>query len=118
MGRHTLPPEKKIQDAAIKLRGTAAENAVWREIAALLGLRPTHLARDSQNAVMQILEHHMPELMARAVKRANRALIEDGHSPTTVEAFLADLDIGPLGPLIELLAETGPVLIPHHRKRG
>lgn len=115
MGRHTLPPEKKIQDAAIKLRGTAAENAVLREAAAELGLIPTHFVRDGHNLIIQLLEHHMPGLLARAVKRANRALIEDGFPPITVDAFLADLDVGPL---VELLAETRLDLIPHHRKRG
>ncbi|WMC11724.1 hypothetical protein PU634_04995 [Oceanimonas pelagia] len=85
----------------IKMRFNASKGQLCREVAGELGQLPTEFARGSMELTLVLLAKHDPELMARAIKRANRVLAGQGYEPLTLIGLLEDLREGPV---VELLA--------------
>lgn len=102
MGRKHLPQEQKLDDRqTIKMRFNPSKGQLCREAAAELGQLPTEFARGSMELTLMLLAKHDPALVARAIKRTNRALAEQGYEPITLEGLLNDLREGPV---VKLLA--------------
>lgn len=96
MGRKELPPEQRLDDTrTIKMRGTAAQGQLWRETAAELGMLPTEFARASVASLIMQLAKHDEAMLARAIKRANRVLCEQGLEPISIASLLDELSTGP-----------------------
>lgn len=117
MGRKQLSPEQKIEQDAIKLRGTPGQNAIYREAAAELGLVPAEFARNAALLLIRNLEEHRPDLMARALKRANRVLAERGMAPLTAEQLITELEQGPMLDLLLLDASESTGFCLFNRKK-
>lgn len=72
----------------LRVRGTIAHRSVWQEVGAEVGMTETAFARTSLLMLLHSISKHEPQILARAVKRANRSLIEQGYPPVTVEEIL------------------------------
>lgn len=89
MGRPALPDYAKMDSmSSMRLRGTPPHREVWREVGAEFGMTETAFARTSLLILLNSISQHEPDILARAVKRANRSLIERGFPPVTVEEIL------------------------------
>lgn len=89
MGRPALPDHAKLDVIpALKVRGTPAHRQVWQEVGAELQLTETAFARTSLLLLLRAISQHEPQILTRAVKRANRSLIEQGYPLVTVEEIL------------------------------
>ncbi|CAD7529875.1 hypothetical protein [Aeromonas hydrophila] len=73
----------------LRVRGTVAHRSVWQEVGAEVGMTETAFARTSLLMLLNSISKHEPQILARAVKRANRSLVEQGYPPVTVEDILA-----------------------------
>lgn len=72
----------------LRVRGTVAHRSVWQEVGAEVGMTETAFARTSLLMLLNSISKHEPQILARAVKRANRSLIEQGYPPVTVDEIL------------------------------
>lgn len=89
MGRITLPDHEKLDTRSpLRVRGTPAQRQVWQEVGAEMHMTETAFARTSLLILLQAISQHEPGILARAVKRANRSLLEQGFPPVTVEEIL------------------------------
>lgn len=89
MGRVTLPDHEKLDTLSpLRVRGTPAQRQVWQEVGAEMHMTETAFARTSLLILLQAISQHEPGILARAVKRANRSLLEQGFPPVTVEEIL------------------------------
>lgn len=89
MGRVTLPDHENMSTRSpLRVRGTPAQRQVWQEVGAECGMTETAFARTSLLILLKAISQHEPQILARAVKRANRSLIEQGYPPVTVEEIL------------------------------
>lgn len=89
MGRVTLHDHENMSTRSpLRVRGTPAQRQVWQEVGAECGMTETAFARTSLLMLLNSISKHEPQILARAVKRANRSLIEQGYPPVTVEEIL------------------------------
>ena len=89
MGRVTLPDHENMSTRSpLRVRGTPAQRQVWQEVGAECGMTETAFARTSLLILLKAISQHEPGILARAVKRANRSLLEQGFPPVTVEEIL------------------------------
>ena len=89
MGRVTLPDHENMSTRSpLRVRGTPAQRQVWQEVGAECGMTETAFARTSLLILLNAIAKHEPKILARAVKRANRTLVEQGYPPVTVEEIL------------------------------
>lgn len=89
MGRVSLPDHEKLDTLTpLKTRAAPAQRHMWREVGAEFGMTETAFARASLLILLQAISQHEPGILARAVKRANRSLLEQGFPPVTVEEIL------------------------------
>ncbi|WP_320673387.1 hypothetical protein [Aeromonas salmonicida] len=89
MGRVTLPDHENMSTRSpLRVRGTPAQRQVWQEVGAELHMTETAFARTSLLMLLHSISKHEPQILARAVKRANRSLIEQGYPPVTVDEIL------------------------------
>ncbi|WP_042062780.1 hypothetical protein [Aeromonas allosaccharophila] len=89
MGRVSLPDHENMSTRSpLRVRGTPAQRQVWQEVGAECGMTETAFARASLLILLKAISQHEPGILARAVKRANRSLIEQGYPPVTVEEIL------------------------------
>ncbi|HHQ4761313.1 TPA: hypothetical protein ACSP8C_001684 [Aeromonas veronii] len=89
MGRPALPDHAKMDSISpLRLRGNPAQRCVWQEVGAEFGMTETAFARTSLLILLNSISKHEPLILARAVKRANRSLIEQGFPPVTIEEIL------------------------------
>lgn len=89
MGRPALPDHAKLDViSALKVRGTPGHRQVWQEVGAEVGMTETAFARTSLLILLKAISEHEPQILARAVKRANRRLAERGYPPVTIEEVL------------------------------
>lgn len=84
MGRVTLPDHENMSTRSpLRVRGTPAQRQVWQEVGAECGMTETAFARASLLILLKAISQHEPGILARAVKRANRSLLEQGFPPVT-----------------------------------
>ncbi|EKB22402.1 hypothetical protein HMPREF1170_02664 [Aeromonas veronii AMC35] len=103
MGRPALPDHAKMDSISpLRLRGNPAQRCVWQEVGAEFGMTETAFARTSLLILLNSISKHEPLILARAVKRANRSLIEQGFPPVTVEEILNGTGLPERGLLIFL----------------
>lgn len=89
MGRPALSDHEKMDSISpLRVRGNPAQRRVWQEVGAELQMTETAFARTSLLILLKAISQHEPQILARAVKRANRSLIEQGYPPVTVEEIL------------------------------
>lgn len=89
MGRPALSDHEKMDTLSpLRVRGTVGHRQVWQEVGAEVGMTETAFARTSLLMLLNSISKHEPQILARAVKRANRSLIEQGYPPVTVEEIL------------------------------
>ncbi|MGR6423314.1 hypothetical protein ACUZ8Y_09455 [Aeromonas veronii] len=89
MGRPALSDHEKMDAVPpLRVRGTVGHRSVWQEVGAEVGMTETAFARTSLLMLLNSISKHEPQILARAVKRANRSLIEQGYPPVTVEEIL------------------------------
>lgn len=89
MGRDALQDHQKLDTISpLRVRGTVGHRQVWQEVGAEVGMTETAFARTSLLMLLNSISKHEPQILARAVKRANRSLIEQGYPPVTVEEIL------------------------------
>ena len=89
MGRPALSDHEKMDTLSpLRVRGTVGHRQVWQEVGAEVGMTETAFARTSLLMLLNSISQHEPQILARAVKRANRSLIEQGYPPVTVEEIL------------------------------
>ncbi|HHJ4202132.1 TPA: hypothetical protein ACQJJO_003084 [Aeromonas veronii] len=89
MGRVTLPDHENMSTRSpLRVRGTPAQRQVWQEVGAEVGMTETAFARTSLLMLLNSISKHEPQILARAVKRANRSLLDQGFPPVTVEEIL------------------------------
>ncbi|HHQ4693974.1 hypothetical protein ACET6Z_00765 [Aeromonas veronii] len=89
MGREALPDHQKLDTLSpLRTRATPAQRHMWREVGAEFGMTETAFARTSLLILLNSISKYEPQILARAVKRANLALIEQGYPPVTVEEIL------------------------------
>ena len=89
MGRVTLPDHENMSTRSpLRVRGTPGQRQVWQEVGAELHMTETAFARTSLLILLKAISQHEPQILARAVKRANLSLIEQGYPPVTVEEIL------------------------------
>lgn len=89
MGREALPDHQKLDTLSpLRTRATPAQRHMWREVSAEFGMTETAFARTSLLILLNSISKYEPQILARAVKRANLALIEQGYPPVTVEEIL------------------------------
>ena len=89
MGRVSLPDHENMSTRSpLRVRGTPAQRQVWQEVGAECGMTETAFARTSLLILLKAISQHEPNILARAVKRANRSLLEQGFPPVTVEEIL------------------------------
>ncbi|MFM5393190.1 hypothetical protein ACEUAB_03380 [Aeromonas veronii] len=90
MGREALPDHKKLDTLSpLKTRATPAQRHMWREVGAEFGMTETAFARTSLLILLKVISQHEPQILTRAVKRANRSLIAQGFPQVTIEEILA-----------------------------
>ena len=89
MGRPALSDHEKMDSISpLRVRGNPAQRRVWQEVGAELQMTETAFARTSLLILLKAISQHEPQILARAVKRANRSLLEQGYPPVTVEEIL------------------------------
>ncbi|MBV7439702.1 hypothetical protein [Aeromonas sp. sif2416] len=89
MGRPALSDHEKMDAISpLRVRGNPAQRRVWQEVGAELQMTETSFARTSLLILLKAISQHEPQILTRAVKRANRSLIEQGYPPVTVEEIL------------------------------
>jgi hypothetical protein len=89
MGRPALSDHEKMDSVSpLRVRGNPAQRRVWQEVGAELQMTETAFARTSLLILLKAISQHEPQILARAVKRANLSLIEQGYPPVTVEEIL------------------------------
>jgi hypothetical protein len=89
MGRPALSDHEKMDAISpLRVRGNPAQRRVWQEVGAELQMTETAFARTSLLILLKAISQHEPQILTRAVKRANRSLIEQGYPPVTVEEIL------------------------------
>lgn len=89
MGRDALQDHQKLDTISpLRVRGTVGHRQVWQEVGAEVGMTETAFARTSLLMLLNSISKHEPGILARAVKRANRSLIEQGYPPVTVDEIL------------------------------
>ncbi|MEH8200029.1 hypothetical protein ACK39C_07705 [Aeromonas veronii] len=89
MGRPALSDHEKMDAVSpLRVRGTVGHRSVWQEVGAEVGMTETAFARTSLLMLLNSISQHEPQILARAVKRANRSLLEQGFPPVTVEEIL------------------------------
>ena len=89
MGRPALSDHEKMDSVSpLRVRGNPAQRRVWQEVGAELQMTETAFARTSLLILLKAISQHEPNILARAVKRANRSLLEQGFPPVTVEEIL------------------------------
>ncbi|WP_429170081.1 hypothetical protein [Aeromonas rivipollensis] len=89
MGRPALSDHEKMDSVSpLRVRGNPAQRRVWQEVGAELQMTETAFARTSLLILLKAISQHEPQILARAVKRANRSLVEQGYPPVTVEEIL------------------------------
>jgi hypothetical protein len=89
MGRITLPDHENMSTRSpLRVRGTPGHRQVWQEVGAEVGMTETAFARTSLLMLLNSISKHEPLILARAVKRANQSLIEQGYPPVTVDEIL------------------------------
>ncbi|TNI85183.1 hypothetical protein [Aeromonas sobria] len=89
MGRPALSDHEKMDTLSpLRVRGPVGHRSVWQEVGAECGMTETAFARTSLLMLLNSISKHEPQILARAVKRANRSLIEQGYPPVTVEEIL------------------------------
>ena len=89
MGRPALSDHEKMDSISpLRVRGNPAQRRVWQEVGAELQMTETAFARTSLLILLKAISQHEPQILARAVKRANRSLLEQGFPPVTVEEIL------------------------------
>ncbi|MEE9705804.1 hypothetical protein [Aeromonas veronii] len=89
MGRPALSDHEKMDAVSpLRVRGTVGHRSVWQEVGAEVGMTETAFARTSLLMLLNSISKHEPQILARAVKRANRSLLEQGFPPVTVEEIL------------------------------
>lgn len=89
MGRVPLPDHENMSTRSpLRVRGTPAQRQVWQEVGAEMHMTETAFARTSLLILLKAISQHEPQILARAVKRANLSLIEQGYPSVTVEEIL------------------------------
>ena len=89
MGRPALSDHEKMDAISpLRVRGTVGHRSVWQEVGAEVGMTETAFARTSLLILLTAISQHEPQILARAVKRANRSLLDQGFPPVTVEEIL------------------------------
>ncbi|WP_429169172.1 hypothetical protein [Aeromonas rivipollensis] len=89
MGRIAQPDHENLSTLSpLRVRGNPAQRRVWQEVGAECGMTETAFARTSLLILLKAISQHEPQILARAVKRANRSLIEQGYPPVTVDEIL------------------------------
>jgi len=89
MGRPALSDHEKMDAISpLRVRGNPAQRRVWQEVGAELQMTETAFARTSLLILLKAISQHEPQILTRAVKRANRSLVEQGYPPVTVEEIL------------------------------
>jgi hypothetical protein len=89
MGRPALSDHEKMDSISpLRVRGNLAQRCMWREVGAEFGMTETAFARSSLLILLKAISQHEPQILTRAVKRANRSLIEQGYPLVTVEEIL------------------------------
>ncbi|MGU5595826.1 hypothetical protein ACV1C6_21185 [Aeromonas sanarellii] len=89
MGRVTLPDHENMSTRSpLRVRGTPAQRQVWQEVGAEMHMTETAFARTSLLILLKAISQHEPQILARAVKRANRSLLDQGFPPVTAEEIL------------------------------
>ncbi|MDM5083708.1 hypothetical protein OB925_02370 [Aeromonas rivipollensis] len=89
MGRPALSDHEKMDSVSpLRVRGNPAQRRVWQEVGAELQMTETAFARTSLLILLKAISQHEPQILARAVKRANLSLVEQGYPPVTVEEIL------------------------------
>ena len=89
MGRPALSDHEKMDAISpLRVRGTVGHRSVWQEVGAEVGMTETAFARTSLLILLKAISQHEPQILARAVKRANRSLLDQGFPPVTVEEIL------------------------------
>ena len=89
MARPALADHLKMDALSpLRVRGTVGHRSVWQEVGAEVGMTETAFARTSLLMLLNSISKHEPKILARAVKRANRTLVEQGYPPVTVEEIL------------------------------
>lgn len=89
MGRLAQPDHENMSTVSpLRVRGNPAQRQVWKEVGAECGMTETAFARTSLLILLQAISQHEPQILARAVKRANRSLLDQGFPPVTVEEIL------------------------------
>ncbi|MGE6263831.1 hypothetical protein [Aeromonas media] len=89
MGRPALSDHEKMDSVSpLRVRGNPAQRRVWQEVGAELQMTETAFARTSLLILLKAISQHEPQILARAVKRANLSLVEKGYPPVTVEEIL------------------------------
>ncbi|MFA7819334.1 hypothetical protein [Aeromonas dhakensis] len=89
MGRVAQPDHENLSTISpLRVRGNPAQRHVWKEVGAEMNMTETAFARTSLLILLKAISQHEPQILARAVKRANRSLVEQGFPPVTVEEIL------------------------------
>lgn len=89
MGRIAQPDHENLSTISpLRVRGNPAQRQVWKEVGAEMNMTETAFARTSLLILLKAISQHEPQILARAVKRANRSLVEQGFPPVTVEEIL------------------------------
>lgn len=89
MGRPALSDHEKMDAISpLRVRGNPAQRRVWQEVGAELQMTETAFARTSLLILLKAISQHEPQILTRAVKRANRSLLDQGFPPVTVEEIL------------------------------
>lgn len=89
MGRIAQPDHENLSTISpLRVRGNPAQRQVWKEVGAEMNMTETAFARTSLLILLKAISQHEPGILARAVKRANRSLLEQGFPPVTVEEIL------------------------------
>lgn len=90
MGRVSLPDHEKLDTLTpLKTRAAPAQRHMWREVGAEFGMTETAFARTSLLILLNAIAKHEPDILARAVKRANRNLIRQGYPAVSIGEVLA-----------------------------
>lgn len=89
MGRHSIQEHEKLDlISPLRVRANVAHREVWREHASELGMTETAFARTAVLMTINYIFEQRPDVLIRAVKRANRALTEIGYPIITEEEIL------------------------------
>ncbi len=87
MGRVSLPDHEKLDTLSpLRVRATPAQRQVWQEVGAEMHMTETAFARTSLLILLKAISQHEPQILARAVKRANLSLVEQGYPPVRADA--------------------------------